>query len=202
MLISRVNSCEEINMSKKSEAVKLWRKRSKDAIVEAMGGKCSICGYDKCQASLALHHIDPNEKEYSLGGLRATPRKWEIIVKELQKCALICSNCHGEIHQGLISDNKIKCTYNKKYIRSSFYPKSEQDNCPICGKLKPVRNITCSKNCAARKARRVNWDNIDVINLVENIQMSYCAIADMIGNISDASVRRRYLKLKNEKTNL
>lgn len=64
--------------------------------VEHMGGKCSICGYDKCLSALTFHHINPWDKDFEI----SSKMSWEAIVQELKKCALVCSNCHAEIHEG------------------------------------------------------------------------------------------------------
>ena len=63
------------------------------------GGKCSICGYDKYLGALEFHHVDPSTKEFHLG----TRRGYDItrLRAELDKCVLVCSNCHAEIHGGV-----------------------------------------------------------------------------------------------------
>lgn len=88
-------------MSKSSEAVKRWRTNSKNRMVQAMGGKCQICQYNKCTDALEFHHIDPKLKELKFGGIRASPIAWAKIIVELRKCILLCSNCHKEIGCGL-----------------------------------------------------------------------------------------------------
>ena len=60
------------------------------------GGKCVRCGYNKSLAALQFHHTDPTQKEFSLGHKRGI--KWEEQIKELDKCELVCANCHAEIH--------------------------------------------------------------------------------------------------------
>ena len=75
----------------------------KKQCIDYKGGKCSICGYDKCQASLEFHHIDPNQKDKNFGNLKL--RKWEDQKKELDKCICVCANCHREIHAELRLDN-------------------------------------------------------------------------------------------------
>lgn len=60
------------------------------------GGKCSKCGYNKCIDALEFHHTDPTVKEFHLGEARG--RKIETLRKELNKCELVCRNCHTEIH--------------------------------------------------------------------------------------------------------
>ena len=53
-------------MSKSSEAVKKWRRNTKLKLITCMGSKCQICGYNKSQNALEFHHIDPEEKDFSL----------------------------------------------------------------------------------------------------------------------------------------
>ena len=60
------------------------------------GGECQKCGYSRCHASLEFHHIDPSEKEFSWPKMRK--RAWVDIKTELDKCDLLCANCHRETH--------------------------------------------------------------------------------------------------------
>jgi hypothetical protein len=60
------------------------------------GGKCTICGYDKCMNSLDFHHLDPEQKEFSISNHKN--KSLENIKDELDKCILVCRNCHGELH--------------------------------------------------------------------------------------------------------
>lgn len=64
------------------------------------GSSCSACGYDKCRNALEFHHINPQEKE--LTPSKVFSRSWENIQKELDKCVLLCANCHREVHAGLL----------------------------------------------------------------------------------------------------
>ena len=82
------------------EAVQKRRDKLKEMAVQYKGGKCCICGYDKCITALEFHHINPNEKEFGIAAHGYT-RSWEEVKKELDKCILVCSNCHKEIHAGL-----------------------------------------------------------------------------------------------------
>lgn len=60
------------------------------------GGKCQICGYNKSEHSLVFHHLDPKEKEFGIA--KKYNISWDRIKIELDKCLLLCANCHGEIH--------------------------------------------------------------------------------------------------------
>jgi len=64
------------------------------------GGKCCLCGYDKCLASLEFHHLDPTLKEVSTkqGMSSLSGKKF---LAETEKCILVCANCHREIHYNL-----------------------------------------------------------------------------------------------------
>jgi hypothetical protein len=77
------------------DAVKRRRHAIKKKAVEYMGGKCVKCGYNKCIAALEFHHPDSN-KEFGIGANGYT-HSWIKLKKELDKCILVCSNCHKEI---------------------------------------------------------------------------------------------------------
>jgi hypothetical protein len=83
------NDCDKIRIS-------TYNRTLKQKAVDYLGGKCSVCGYNRCMRSLVFHHKDPTQKEFSLA--RRKCLNWEDTKKELDKCALLCANCHGEIH--------------------------------------------------------------------------------------------------------
>lgn len=88
------------------ERVQKRRRTLKEMSVSYKGGMCCICGYNRCITALEFHHIDPNSKSFGLSE-RGFTRKWDVIKSELDKCILVCANCHREIEAGLI---KIKDT--------------------------------------------------------------------------------------------
>jgi len=67
-------------------------------IVESIMGKheCSICGYNKCRWAIDFHHRKEETKEHELSNIKHYSR--DVIKKELEKCIMLCSNCHREIH--------------------------------------------------------------------------------------------------------
>ena len=71
----------------------------KEKAIEYKGGKCLNCGYNKCKRALTFHHRDPTQKDFSLGGNHCM--SWVKIQAELDKCDLLCSNCHMEEHERL-----------------------------------------------------------------------------------------------------
>jgi len=181
-------------MSKGSEAVKKWRQNTKIRMVEAMGGKCQICGYDKCYEAMEFHHFDPKEKEFNVGRIRANPISWIKITEELKKCILICNRCHSEVHYNKAVLPETYETFNEEY--ENYLEKQREgniDNCPVCGNKKSVNQKTCSSKCAGSLSWRVDWTQV---NLEEELKKgkSYTKIADEL-NISNASVKKRCEKL-------
>jgi hypothetical protein len=57
-----------VRADQKVKAVTEWRRRTKQKLIEHMGGKCVCCGYDKCQRALQFHHKDPNNKDFQISG--------------------------------------------------------------------------------------------------------------------------------------
>ena len=80
------------------------RKNKKKILVEYKGGKCIICNYSKTVTALEFHHIDPMIKSFTIA--QKMNKNIQILKSESDKCILVCSNCHSEIHEGLIDINK------------------------------------------------------------------------------------------------
>ena len=85
----------------RSNAVQKRRDKTKEILVQYKGGKCEVCGYDKCLGALEFHHLNPEEKDFGIGAKGYT-RSIEKNKQEVDKCILVCANCHREIHSGLI----------------------------------------------------------------------------------------------------
>lgn len=71
-------------------------KQNKKLAIEYKGGKCSVCGYDKCDAALDFHHVDPTKKDFNISHHKGMTL--ENLKEELDKCILVCRNCHAELH--------------------------------------------------------------------------------------------------------
>ena len=83
------------------EVLKNRRYRVKEELIKYKGGQCEICGYNKCQNALEFHHLNPSEKDFSIAS-NSSYKNMEILKREVDKCILVCANCHREIHAGLI----------------------------------------------------------------------------------------------------
>lgn len=78
---------------KNLEANRKWKMEEKKKAVEYKGGSCIKCGYNKCLTALEFHHVIPEEKDNYNSHWTFERNK-----NELDKCILVCANCHREIH--------------------------------------------------------------------------------------------------------
>ena len=94
--------------------VKVHRHKTKEELVKYKGGKCEICGYDKCLGALDFHHLDPSQKDFTISNSNIY-KNLDKLKEEVDKCILVCANCHREIHynyaqeleKGLVVESKV-----------------------------------------------------------------------------------------------
>ena len=89
---------EDANCSH-ADAVTVKRRAIKKALLDYKGGKCQKCGYDKCMRALEFHHVDPDGKDFGVS--KTLTKSMSLPKQEVDKCILLCSNCHAEEHQRL-----------------------------------------------------------------------------------------------------
>lgn len=82
-----------------ADRLRLLDRKLKHRLVSYKGGKCEKCGYDKCEGALQFHHINPNEKEFTIANINFGEQfNMDTLLAEVDKCMLLCANCHAEIH--------------------------------------------------------------------------------------------------------
>ena len=81
-------------------AVQKRRKKVRRMAIELAGGRCQICGYQRCIEALEFHHLGDKGKDFSISD-KGHSRSWSRVKKEIARCALLCANCHREVHIGL-----------------------------------------------------------------------------------------------------
>lgn len=86
----RRTKCNSCNVNTRRFALKT-------RAIEYKGGGCQKCGYNKCKAAMVFHHLNPKEKDFTISSNHCL--SWEKIAKELDKCILLCLNCHAEMHE-------------------------------------------------------------------------------------------------------
>ena len=61
---------------------------------------CSLCGYSTYICALSFHHSEPKEKLFGIVGEGTNSAKipFESFLDEINKCILVCANCHKMLH--------------------------------------------------------------------------------------------------------
>jgi hypothetical protein len=98
-----------------------WHKKIKS--IELLGGKCQKCGEERPWL-LVFHHKNKEDKEFTINKIK--DHKWNFIKKELNKCLLLCHNCHRKIHS---PNNENRETKSKKIILDLKII----SGCEVCG---------------------------------------------------------------------
>lgn len=82
--------------NKVTKASVLFKQTTKLKLIAHKGGKCELCGYSKLiPGAFTFHHIDPKQKSFTISD---SSKGFEAKLDEVNKCQLLCNNCHAEIH--------------------------------------------------------------------------------------------------------
>lgn len=169
-----------MNKQTNSEYVMKSQRRKKIYAIEQFGGKCQICGYNKCINALEFHHIDKEEKEEPPSYI-IMRWSWERVKKELEKCILVCANCHREIHYD----------ENRNISLDTYIMPWVEKECKVCKKTfstKRIENQYCSNVCRGYDDRKTKWPTKEELqNLI--VSTSWVQIGKMF-NVSDNAVRK------------
>ena len=170
-------------MSKESESVMRSQRRKKQHAVNVFGGKCCICGYDKCIEALDFHHLNKAEKEEQPSKIIL---RWafEKAKKELDKCILVCANCHREIHAAEKE--------NKPINLQRYYKPWVTKMCSCCSKYFDTKLTTqkfCSIECSAISQRKVVRPSKEELKELLDSGITWVKLGNMF-NLSDNGVRK------------
>ncbi len=174
-----------------SYAVSVRRKELKYMAVLYKGGECQICGYNACINALHFHHRDPDEKDFSLS-YKGHTYSFEKIKSELDKCDLLCANCHAEEHYDSDMMERVFEAIQRRGIREQHL----KNNIKICSECnKPFRGKnkkTCSTKC--QKNYKKLPTEIELYECYKKYNGSVVKMAKSFG-ISDNGLRKRIKKM-------
>ena len=144
------------------------RKALKEKAVEYKGGCCCKCGYCKNICALQFHHEDPNEKDFGISS-DGVHRSWEKIKIEIDKCILVCANCHAEIHEAEYSIKVLKQENELKSMQEALKPVNKPGSvikdCYQCGKkIKVFNSILAERNFCNRECRDLCLNNYGLLS--------------------------------------
>lgn len=185
-------------MDYSKDSKKFWRNQIKARGVQALGGKCILCGqvYEDC--CFDFHHLEPTKKEFTISQMNTNgARSWLNIRDELKKCTLLCSNCHRLVHNGY------KEIEIKNYFNDDFYDwdlcnaKSVSIKtgevldanyiCPECGGEKSSKAEICI-HCNAKKSRIFEVEREELKQMIYT--MPFTKVGEYFG-VSDNAIRKR-----------
>lgn len=177
---------------------KAWRKRFREALVKSFGGKCGICGYNKCYEALDFHHLNPNEKDSELSKYLRNGCSWGTAEIEARKCVCLCSNCHREVHAQVTDIPKNIQRFDDSLIEEHEKPGYKKEieyiTCPQCQKKMHPNLKHCSVKCALEANRKVRFDKGDLEEKILVKKMSYEEIGRSIG-VSGNAIKKRAKRL-------
>ena len=166
-------SCYKIKNNKTRLARKI-------KLVKMKGGKCHICGYSRNLAAFDFHHVKERGFKRGVSLANSNGISMENLIKELDKCILLCRNCHSETHYPLMEITDFDDEFLGFDIKIS--------KCKTCGKW-TIEERYCSKKCASKGNRKVKNrpSKVKLMKMIE--ETSWCAIGRKYG-VSDNAVRK------------
>lgn len=192
------NSCKAKLTNNKHQNYKNQQKRGasrKIQLMQTKGMACLLCGYNKNYAALSFHHRNPKYKCFNLDLRTCSNKSWESLVKEAEKCDLLCMNCHMETHHPDLdansSHNKMRefIEFNNKEVNLHLLKSMK---CNLCGKkYQPCKRKRkyCSQKCSRIMSRKViDRPSIEQIKK-DLLEMSYVKVGEKYG-VSDNAVRK------------
>lgn len=169
------------------------RRELKKQAVAYKGGKCVHCGYDKSIAAMEFHHVDPSKKDFQISTGRT--RSWDRVKSEIDKCVLLCSNCHKEEHEKLFSERRIR---HEARIAEMKRKRAEMVNvpCSFCNKVVLVTkkrierySFHCSTKCGHKDNEKTQWPTDSrLMKMVWKVPMT--TLAKRLG-VSDKAIKKR-----------
>jgi len=165
--------------------------KNKMKIIKYKGGECKLCGYSKNPKALEFHHRDPAKKDFSISSFKNSNIKK--LKKEADKCDLLCSNCHKEVHDAIWkSGNTINWKVYNNVLNGSMKDlraKGKKYFCS-CGEEVSGAKRKCIK-CAHLSQEKINWpSDLELEKLVW--KKPKAVLAKELG-VSDKAIAKRCL---------
>jgi hypothetical protein len=170
---------------------KLRGLKRKLELIELNGGCCKKCGYNKNIASFEFHHRDPTQKEYQLDLRKLSNTSMVKLMSEVEKCDLLCANCHREVHSPDLNMNNVKLLIKEIDESVVLVKEPGKPKCLDCGCEINYTHTRCVK-CNSNNRRKVVRPDVNtLLNEIKDYSQEWCA--NKYG-VSRSSIRR-WIKL-------
>lgn len=186
-------------MRKQSYLTKIRRYRMKTEAIRLKGGKCIKCEWTGNIAAFQFHHRDPTKKDFTIS--QSPKVSWEKYWNEIEKCDLLCANCHATIHADNTNPTFLQdvMDYAGRTLISSNVPWKNQTHiptkysrkCPVCKSdfdTSRREQQMCSKKCQNENRQKcVRPSKKELEKMILDIPMT--RIADKYG-VTDNAIRK------------
>jgi len=147
-----------------------------------LGGKCIRCGHTGNAATFEFHHRDPSKKDFGIS--TGNTNSWEKVKKEVDKCDLLCSNCHREIHY---TSQELELQVREE-LKKEAELEPIKKKCVLCGQPTTKTGIRCV-SCFRKSIEKIKWPtNKELLRELEST--SYVELGKRLG-VSDKAIRKR-----------
>lgn len=167
------------------------RRVFKKTLVDLFNGECLHCKLKSDQSLYDFHHTDSNEKDFAISQDGHT-RSLEKILKEVNKCVMLCKNCHALLHANIIvvDYSKFDRTLINQRIKmlEEYNTESYSIKCSECNKdlYGPTKSGMC-KECLINSNRSKRPSPLELAKLVT--ETNFAEVGRMY-NIKGNSVRK------------
>ena len=181
--------------TKNSENVSRCVRKRKTDLISIFHSKCCLCGFDLFQEALEFHHVKPEEKEFGIMSTNNSSKALEKQIPEVQKCVLLCANCHRGVHANILTipdnwkdffDNDIA---EHLLLENKLKRKKEPRLCVDCGKEISTTATRCIE-CEKQRRERENPKPVTREELKKLIRTVPFAQIGQLYSISDNGVRK------------
>lgn len=144
------------------EYQKLRGLKRKLFLIDQRGGKCEQCGYNKNIAGFDFHHKDPNEKESKLDMRHLSNSKMDWILKEFDKCEVLCANCHRETHSPELEIESVRILVETINDKINQVREVKKPKCIDCSTEVNYGSKRC-RLCSDKNKRKVERPDLELL---------------------------------------
>jgi hypothetical protein len=157
------------------EYQKLRGLKRKMELIQMKGGCCQNCGYNKNVAAFDFHHKDPSNKEFDLDMRKLSNTTMVKLMREVEKCDLLCANCHREFHSPDLEINNVKLLINNVNDSVLELREFNKPKCVDCGCEINYTYKRCVK-CNSINRRKVGRPNLEILlSEIKEHNQEWCA---------------------------